>query len=77
MGLYEISVEELNNVNPSLARSIKELSKKLRNTRNKEYWVGVEVSNGTMNIFADNGFDISKSIKVTMNDRDKILKCVK
>lgn len=80
--MQSITLKELEDINVSLAVRIKDLAKQLKTNEASNvtvsYWIGVEVStDGTMSIFADNGFDISKSIEVSTNDRDRIYNILK
>ena len=80
--MQTITIADLEDVNISLAVRIRDLAKKLRTNEAEgvqvSYWIGIEVNNdGTMSIFADNGFDISKSIEVSTADRDSIYNILK
>lgn len=80
--IQTITLADLEDVNVSLAVRIRDLAKKLRTNEAEgvqvSYWIGIEVNNdGAMSIFADNGFDISKSIEVSTTDRDSIYNILK
>ena len=80
--IQSITIADLEDINVSLAVRIRDLAKKLKTNEAEgiqvSYWVGIEVNNdGTMSIFADNGFDISKSIEVSTTDRDSIYNILK
>lgn len=80
--MQSITIKELEDINVSLAVRIKDLAKKLRTNEAKNvtvsYWIGVETNNeGTMSIFADNGFDVSKSIEVSTTDKNNIYRILK
>lgn len=80
--IQSITLKELEDINVSLAVRIKDLAKQLKTNEASNvtvsYWIGVDVNTeGTMSIFADNGFDISESIEVSTNDRDRIYNILK
>lgn len=80
--IQSITLKELEDINVSLAVRIKDLAKQLKTNEvsnvTVSYWIGVDVNTeGTMSIFADNGFDISESIEVSTNDRDRIYNILK
>lgn len=71
-----ITFEQLQSVNSSLSERISTLSKQLKEEKHNiksGYRIVIEQDKDTMTILADNGFDITESIEVSVSDREKIL----
>lgn len=64
-----ISIEQLDSINVSLANRVRTMASKLKSSQNGKYWVGVELSDDFMRVYADNGVDMSDSIIVPATDR--------
>lgn len=69
-----ITIEQLDSVNVSIANRIRLMGEKLKTIdgHKSSYWVNVEMTNGKMYLYADNGFDISEDIEVGTNDIKQI-----
>lgn len=73
-----ITIEQLNTINTSLASRLIQVGSRLKtDSDNKAYWLNVELSDGKMYIFADNGFDISDEVEVSFTDMEAIKKFIK
>ena len=77
--MQSITIEQLQLVNNDLATKISQLAKFLKEENSKiksSYWINIEISESDLYIHADNGFDISESIKVSKYDKEKILELI-
>lgn len=69
-----ITIKQLDSVNIRLANRVRSMSEKLKTNDGikSSYWINVEMTNGKMYLYVDNGFDISEDIKVGTNDIKQI-----